>query len=218
MNITDIPIDQLTEAPWNSNQMDEAMLARLTNSLRRFGLVSNLVVRPIDQSSFEVLSGNQRLQVLRELDIDPIPCVIVNLDDANARLLAQALNRIQGSDDLGLRAEEVRAILKIIPQADVLALLPETAESLKSLVSLGTADMSAHLAAWQLAQSARLKHLTVQLSDAQLTVVEDAIADALTDADDDPSNPNRRGNALYLICQRYLVNIHIHSQSKGVRR
>ncbi len=64
MNITDLPIDQLKEARWNPNVMNEAMLMRLRESISRFGLVSNLVVRTLGADTYEILSGNQRLQVL----------------------------------------------------------------------------------------------------------------------------------------------------------
>ena len=67
MNITDLPIDQLKEAPWNPNVMNEAMLMRLRESISRFGLVSNLVVRTLGDDTYEVLSGNQRLQVLKDV-------------------------------------------------------------------------------------------------------------------------------------------------------
>ena len=63
-------------------------------------MVGNLVVRLLPDGLYEVLSGNQRLQVMAELGYTHVPCVIVDLDDTNARLLAQALNRIEGQDTL----------------------------------------------------------------------------------------------------------------------
>ncbi|HZA25354.1 MAG TPA: ParB/RepB/Spo0J family partition protein, partial [Dehalococcoidia bacterium] len=110
MKVTELPLEQLKEAPWNSNQMAEAMLSRLRESLTRYGLVQNLVVRPLEGDCYEVLSGNQRLWVLRELQRSPVPCVVVGLNDAHARLLSQALNCIAGEDDLGLRAEMLKEI------------------------------------------------------------------------------------------------------------
>jgi ParB family transcriptional regulator, chromosome partitioning protein len=71
--IVHLPSEQLREAPWNPNGMDPGLLARLRNSLQRFGLVGVLVVRPIGDGLYQVLSGNQRLQVLRELQCESIP-------------------------------------------------------------------------------------------------------------------------------------------------
>jgi ParB family transcriptional regulator, chromosome partitioning protein len=198
MNFIDIPLDQLREASWNPNQMDGAMLERLRESLRRFDVVTNLVVRPLGGASYEVISGNQRLQVLRELGRESVPCAVVDLDDANARLLAQALNRVQGEDDLGLRADLLREVLKALPQEDVLSLLPETAASLQALASLGQQDMARHLQNWQQAQSARLRHLTFQSTPDQLKVIEEALTQVIPRAREiNTGNPNPRGNALY---------------------
>jgi ParB family chromosome partitioning protein len=205
VKVIDLPLDQLKEATWNPNQMAEAMLQKLRESLTRYGLVQNLVVRPLGNGSYEVLSGNQRLQVLRELQRSPVPCVVVELDDAHARLLSQALNRISGSDDLGLKAEMLKEILEQVPEAEVLRLLPETAESLQAFAYLGQQDLAGYLQNWQQAQVARLKHLTFQSTPAQLEVIEEALARVMPQAGKTPGeNPNPRGNALYLLCKTYL--------------
>ncbi len=205
MIIIDLPVAKLREAPWNANCMDEAMLARLKESIRRYGLVENLVVRKVTDDTFEVISGNQRLNILHQTDCNQVPCVVVDLDDAHARLLAQALNNIQGEDNLGIRAELIRHVLDKIPEKDVLAILPETGCSLQAMVSLGTETIAEYLQKKQLAQTARLKHMQFQLTPAQYQVVEEAIAMILSHSQKKRGeNPNLRGNALYLLCKAYI--------------
>ena len=148
MHIVDIPLVALREAPWNPNVMEPAMLNRLRSSFDRFGLVVPLVVRPVGDA-FEVLNGNQRLSVLRESGMQSVQCVVVDLDDPHAMLLAQALNHLHGEDDLGLRAELLRTVLEHLPERDVLDVLPESAEGLRQLASLGTEGMASYLEAWQ---------------------------------------------------------------------
>jgi ParB family transcriptional regulator, chromosome partitioning protein len=185
--------------------MDETMHSRLRRSVERFGLVVPLVVRPTEDGNYETIGGAQRLVVLRELNIDPVPCAVVEADDANARLLAQALNRIQGQDDLGLQAELIREVLQSLPQAEVLQLLPETAQSLQALSYLGQATMADYLKNWQQGQSARLKHLQFQLTPVQLEGVEEALTEVLPQAKEaQGGSPNTRGTALYLLCQAHL--------------
>ena len=58
MDVTDIAIRELTEAPWNANRMDEEMISHLRKSLMGFGVVANLVVRRVRAHEYEVLSGN----------------------------------------------------------------------------------------------------------------------------------------------------------------
>ena len=204
MDVVDLPLVKLREVPWNPNVMDDHMLARLKKSITRFGLIENLVVRAVGRGEYEVLSGNQRLHVLRESGIPSAPCAVVDLDDAQARLLAQALNRIQGEDNLGLKAELVRQVLESLPEQEVLDLLPETAETLQALATLGKADLAEHLEAWEQAQAARLEHMIFQLSHKQVEVVTEALERVMAGVTKDGSNPNRRGNALHQLCRDYL--------------
>ena len=153
---------------------------------------------------FETLSGNQRMRVLRELGVSTVHCVVVDLDDANAKLLAQALNRIQGIDDLGVKAKVVKSILQSIPHTDVLSLLPETRQSLDALSSLGQMDLAKHLTSWQRARSGRLNHMIVQLTDRQLDTVRKAMHLALEGQPKPNDAPNERGHAIWVICQAYL--------------
>ncbi len=205
MKVINLKLDELQEAIWNSNQMEEPMLARLKESIRRYGIVENLVVRRSGIDTYEVLSGNQRLKVLKEAGFQSVPCVVVQLDDAHARLLAQALNAIRGEDDLGLRAELMRKVLETISEDEVLAILPETADSLNALASMGQETIAAYLKNWQQAQAARLKHLQFQLTPRQLEVIEEAIRRVLPQANPARGDsPNVRGTALFLLCQLYL--------------
>ena len=144
MKVTELSLDQLREAEWNPNLIDEAMLERLRVSIKRYDVVQNLVVRPFGNNTYEVLSGNQRLKILRELGVEMAPCMIIDLDDAPARLLSQALNHIRGEDDLGLRADLMRKVIATIPEEDILAILPETADSLRQLASLGQETIAAY--------------------------------------------------------------------------
>ena len=207
MEVIELPLTLLRGAPWNSNRMDHAMMSRLTVSIKRYGLLGILVVRPME-NMYEVLSGNHRLAVLNDLGYKSAPCVVVDLDDAQARLLSQALNYIQGEDDLGLRAELLQKVLEKIPEREVLAVLPDSAHSLRALSSMGKETMAENLRAWQQAQPARLKHFIVQLTPSQKDVVEEALSSFLPNVrPGDEGNPNVRGLALYHLCRAYLKEI-----------
>lgn len=204
--ILSLPLDRLREASWNANQMDLPLLAKLKRSVQRFGLVGALVVRPVADDCYEVLSGNQRLQVLRDLGWESVPCVVLAVDDAEARLLAQTLNRLHGSDDLGLKAELLQSVLQDMSQAEVLSLLPETAASLQALGSLSQEDLVTHVRNWQKAQESKLSSFSVHLTPEQFSVVAAAVNHFLSRAAETPhGSPNRRGTALYLLCQQFLA-------------
>ena len=119
MQFVNLPLGQLREAPWNPNNLTPDVYAKLQESVKRFGIVANLVVRP-QADTFEVISGNQRLQVYRELAMESAPSFLVELDEAHARLLAQVLNRTHGEDDIGLEAELLQDILSSLNQEEFL--------------------------------------------------------------------------------------------------
>ena len=134
-----------------------------------------------------------------------VPCVVVNLNDSEAMLLAQALNNLRGEDDQALKGNLIKEVLTTIPEDKVLSLLPETIESLRSLSSFDQTDLAQHLQAWEQAQAAKLKHMILQLTQQQLEIVEEAINNIMPNAKEDTSgSPNKRGTAIYLLCKYYL--------------
>ena len=205
MEVLQLPLENLRESPWNANAMDDSMLSRLRRSIDTFGLVVPLVVLSVGDGYYETVGGAQRLRILRETGYSHVPCVVVEADDSEAQLLSQCLNRIAGEHDLGLRAEVLRGLSESVSQETVLALLPETAESLQSLASMGQQSMADYPQVWQQMQAARLKHLQFQLTSDQLVVVEQVLNRLLPLAKvSQSSSPNARGTCLYLLCLGYL--------------
>src|SRR5207248_2598624 len=72
METIEVALSRLAEAPWNANRLPAPLLLKLERSISQFGTVQNLVARPHTDGSdrFEVLSGNQRLRVYRELGVE----------------------------------------------------------------------------------------------------------------------------------------------------
>src|SRR4051812_9987284 len=101
MHVESIALGLLRPAAWNANRVSRATRAKIRRSIEEFGVVENLVARrhPDEDGLLEVISGNHRLEILGELGHSEAPVVVVTLDDAHARILAQTLNRTRGKDD-----------------------------------------------------------------------------------------------------------------------
>lgn len=144
--ITWLPLEHLVEAAWNANRVDDTTLPKIRKSIERFGIVENLVVRPIGargpetatlnpaEPTYEVLSGNHRLRLYREMQLETAPCQIVTLDDGRARILAEALNHVRGKNDPDAYRELIRQAVAMTSQDEVLEHLNETSATLKKLL------------------------------------------------------------------------------------
>jgi DNA modification methylase len=128
--IKTVPLDELHNAPWNANRVPDDVLAKIRHSIVEFGVVENLVARERDQGGYEVISGNHRLGVYRDLGMKKASVHVVTLDDAKARVLAQVLNRTRGQDDAEEYAALLTDVLAEMSTDDVLSYLPESEKSL----------------------------------------------------------------------------------------
>lgn len=90
MKIETIPIDAVTEDPANTRKHGERNLYTIAGSLKRFGQVEPLVVQ---RKTGQVIGGNGRLRVMRELGWEKVSVVKVDIDDTQAAALSIALNR-----------------------------------------------------------------------------------------------------------------------------
>ena len=127
-----LPLACLRAASWNPNRVPAALLEKIRRSIVDFGIVENLVVRPLpgERGCYEVISGNQRLTLYRQLGLQTAPCHVVSLDDEHARLLAQTLNRTRGSDDPEAYARLLDELLRTLSPDEVVAYLPESEHSI----------------------------------------------------------------------------------------
>lgn len=94
-DIRDMSVSDLI--PWADNPrgIEPEAMEGLRSSLEKFGYVDLIVV---NKRNMQVVSGHQRLKVLKAACIDIVPCVMVDLDDLAQQALAVTMNndRIAG--------------------------------------------------------------------------------------------------------------------------
>jgi ParB/RepB/Spo0J family partition protein len=91
--LRDIAIEEIAESPHNPRRVyDEAALEELADSIREQGVLEPLLVRPRAQDPrppgvffpFELVAGHRRLRGARKAGLREVPCIVRELDDAQA--------------------------------------------------------------------------------------------------------------------------------------
>lgn len=57
---------------------------QLLKSIKAQGTIEPLIVRPLSESEYEVISGHRRLEICKELGMEKIPVIVRNLSDEQA--------------------------------------------------------------------------------------------------------------------------------------
>lgn len=88
----------------NPQHMKPAEMEALKDSIRRDGFLAPVLVRPCGRGSFEVLSGNHRVMAAREIGMETVPALVVDIDDKAAARVAVNLNTVHGDPTAELLA------------------------------------------------------------------------------------------------------------------
>ena len=67
--------------------MDEAALTDLAASIREQGVLSPILVRPLEAGGYEVLAGERRLRAAKIAGMETVPVILRSVSDENALLL-----------------------------------------------------------------------------------------------------------------------------------
>ena len=80
-----LPLAALIESATNPRRIfEDAALKELAESIRSQGVLSPLLVRPLNDQSFEIVAGARRYRAAQIAEAPTVPVRIVNLTDAEA--------------------------------------------------------------------------------------------------------------------------------------
>lgn len=103
------------------SDFDDEAIATLADSIREHGLIQPLLVRPMDNGSYQLVAGERRWRACRMLGMSEVPVVIRELSDSETMQIAlienvirEDLNPVEEAlaykslmDDYGMTQEEV---------------------------------------------------------------------------------------------------------------
>ena len=86
--IMEIPIDEICDFPNHpfKIRMDEEM-ANLVESVKQYGVLSPVIVRPKEDGSYEMIAGHRRRYASELAEKTEIPCIVRNLSNEEATIL-----------------------------------------------------------------------------------------------------------------------------------
>ena len=95
---------KLKEADYNPRTLKEKDYKDIKNSLKKFGFVEPVVVNKNKERNGIIVGGHQRVMIARELGIEDIPVVYVDLDIKDEKELNIRLNKNLGRFDYDVLA------------------------------------------------------------------------------------------------------------------
>lgn len=90
---------------------DDYALTQLAVSIQQNGIMQPLIVRRMDNGTYQLIAGERRLRAARLVNLDYVPCIVIEKEDRESAVLA-ILENIQRADLNYL--EEAAAIKRLI--------------------------------------------------------------------------------------------------------
>ena len=176
----EVPITEVRAGRYQPRtQMDEAALTDLAASIREQGVLSPILVRPLEAGGYEVLAGERRLRAAKIAGMETVPVILRSVSDENALVIGlieniqrENLNPIEEAQGLQRLIDEfaftheaaAKAVGRSRPAASNLLRLLTLADEVKRMVMEGELEMGHARALLGLegAEQAAAKHLSVR--------------------------------------------------------
>jgi hypothetical protein len=132
-----VPVEKIRENPWNPNEQSPFMYQKQVNSMREFGQVGEILVRELEDGSYQIIDGEHRWRAARDLGFKEL--AVNNLgkvSDDTAKLLTEVLNELHG-DRNPLKMSKVLNDLRLEPDWErIQVVLPFTHTEVETMLAL----------------------------------------------------------------------------------
>jgi len=128
--------DRIYPNPWNVNEMDEFMFRKELESIRQFGFVDPLLVRPHpwEKDAYQIVDGEHRWRAGKELGMLVFPVNVIDVDDETAQQLSIVLNETKGRPNEAKLSSLVRSLVEKRGE-QATRVLPFSSERLMQMVA-----------------------------------------------------------------------------------
>ena len=99
-----VKIDQCATLKRNPQYLTPHQMEALKESIKRDGFLAPVLLRPLKNNKYEIVSGNHRVMAAKEVGRDTIPAIIIDLDDRSAKRAALNMKTVHGNPSAELMA------------------------------------------------------------------------------------------------------------------
>ena len=155
--LMDVPVSEIRAGRYQPRtKMDEESLADLAASIREQGVLSPILVRPLESGGYEVLAGERRLRAAKIAGLEEVPVIVKDVRDEDALVIGlieniqrENLNPIEEAQGLQRLIDEfsftheaaAKAVGRSRPAASNLLRLLALADEVKNMVMAGDLEM-----------------------------------------------------------------------------
>lgn len=132
-----VKIDKLVPADWNYKKDEPEKIKKLVNNVKRNGQIENIIVRQLKTGFYEVVNGNHRLAVFKEIGLDK--AVVYDLGKISlqeAKRIAIETNETKFEVDNIKLAENIKDILSQFTLPELIETMPYSQDELENMNKL----------------------------------------------------------------------------------
>ena len=214
MHITFIKTELIKPNVYNPNIVPEDTLAKLRAEIAQNGLTVPITVRKGD-NGYEVVDGEHRWRICRDLGFKEIPCIIQEFDDNEAKIKTLQLNYMRGYAVPVKLASLIHDLSKEIKLEDLAKRLPyEEVQMMDALELLKLPeDFGKAIEEQAMKEEEELPALiTFVVYKQQLEVIEQALKIATESLPREAKN--LKALALEKICAQFIAGQEVNTQAE----
>lgn len=104
----------------NPNEMKPETFVKLKNNIKKYGFLVPIIINKDNV----IADGEHRLKAAKELGLNEIPCVKVNVEEVDRKIIRQVMNKLSGKHKLKDDEFNLNEITKEIEDDELSELLP----------------------------------------------------------------------------------------------
>lgn len=206
MEIVNIAIERIKPNEYNPNVVSADIMAKLGAEIAQKGACLPIIVRSKDDA-YEIVDGEHRWRICRDLGWEEIPCIIHDYSDNEAKIKTLQINYMRGSAVPIRLAHLIHDLNKEIKIEELAEKLPyETVQMMDSLELLKLPDnFGKEIEAQAMAEEEEMPVVwSVVLRKEQAEIVEEAVEEMRKNLPEEVKNS--KAVALEKICEYFLSN------------